>query len=412
MGRKTVKKIFLKRLGLLIGLSTATACTGQADKTANAGISYDNMQTVVVRTGNTLYPIDEILDSTEYVRLETTDDNLIGYISQIRMADDCIVVIDKQNQAVFVFDRQGKALGSIKRTGHGPQEYTGISAVGLTPDGQRIVIADCWSKKALYFDRAGRFLYSKPIPDGVSIHEMEFDDNGRIVLSVYPSGGQNPADTTRPAFDPHSTLLTADTSFRIVKGFFPHRWNPAKFHWSNAINLQKNGTGIHFTPTYGDTVYRVSGAAIEARYHLDMSRVDGWANPPEEITNESFEQLDKSRATFNGSFLDTKTHALFHISSKGNEPSITLLYDKERQKTYSIDLLKSKNPLDSRLMMSIQRPGSTWGNRVIAEIQANLLCYGDTPVNRGTIPKKMMEGYSEDSNPVLMLVTLKSPEQE
>ena len=411
MSRKSAKKNFLKRMGLLIGLSAAAACAGRVDKTANAGISCDNMQTIVVRTGNTPYPIDEIIDSTEYVRLETTDDNLIGYISQIRTTDDCIVVTDKQNQTVFVFDRRGKALGSIKRTGRGPQEYTGISAVSLTPDGQRIVITDCWSKKALYFDRAGRFLYSKPLPD-ISIREMEFDGSDRIVLTVYPSGERNPADTIGTDRDPRSTVLVTDTSFRIEKGMFPALYNTGRVNWGNIFHLQKNKTGIHFTPTYGDTVYRISEAGVEALYRLDLSGVDGWANPSEDITNESFERLNKSRATFNGSFLDTKTHALFHISNKENEPSITLLYDKERQESYPIDLLKSKNPFAFQLIMAVQRPGSTWDDRVIVDIQSHLFYYGDTPVNRNIIPEKMMEGYSEDSNPVLMLVTLKSPEQK
>lgn len=401
----------MKRMGLLIGLSAAAACAGRADKTANAGISCDNMQTVVVRTGNTLYPIDEIIDSAEYVRLKTTDDNLIGYISQIRTTDDCIVVIDKQNQNVFVFDRRGKALGNIKRTGRGPQEYTGISAVSLTPDGQRIVITDCWSKKALYFDRVGRFLYSKPLPD-INIREMEFDGSDRIVLTVYPSGERNPADTTGTDRDPRSTVLVADTSFRVEKGMFPILYNTNRFNWHNIFNLQKNTTGIHFTPTYGDTVYRISEAGVEALYRLDLSGEDGWANPSEDITSESFERLNKSRATFNGSFLDTKTHALFHISNKENEPSITLLYDKEQRESYPIDPLKSKNPFAFQLIMAVQRPGSTWDDRVIVDIQSHLLYYGDTPVNRSIIPEKMMEGYSEDSNPVLMLITLKSPGQK
>lgn len=56
--------------------------------------------------------------------------------------------------------------------------------------------------------------------------------------------------------------------------------------------------------------------------------------------------------------------------------------------------------------------GSTWDDRVIVDIQSHLFYYGDTPVNRNIIPEKIMEGYSEDSNPVLILVTLKSPEQK
>ena len=99
-------------------------------------------------------------------------------------------------------------------------------------------------------------------------------------------------------------------------------------------------------------------------------------------------------------------------SNKENEPSITLLYDKERQESYPIDLLKSKNPFAFQLIMTVQRPGSTWDDRVIVDLQSHLFYYGDTPVNRNIIPEKMMEGYSEDSNPVLMLVTLKSPEQK
>ena len=99
-------------------------------------------------------------------------------------------------------------------------------------------------------------------------------------------------------------------------------------------------------------------------------------------------------------------------SNKENEPSITLPYDKERQESSPIDLLKSKNPFAFQLIMTVQRPGSTWDDRVIVDIQSHLFYYGDTPVNRNIIPEKIMEGYSEDSNPVLILVTLKSPEQK
>lgn len=40
-----------------------------------------------------------------------------------------------------------------------------------------------------------------------------------------------------------------------------------------------------------------------------------------------------------------------------------LLYDKERQESYPIDLLKSKNPFAFQLIMTVQRPGSTWDDR-------------------------------------------------
>lgn len=86
-------------------------------------------------------------------------------------------------------------------------------------------------------------------------------------------------------------------------------------------------------------------------------------------------------------------------SNKENEPSITLLYDKERQESYPIDLLKSKNPFAFQLIMTVQRPGSTWDDRVIVDLQSHLFYYGDTPVNRNIIPEKMMEGYSETAIP-------------
>ena len=60
----------------------------------------------------------------EFIPLETTKDNLIGIISNIKMTNDRIFIFDSYKaNALFVFDKKGKYITQIGSPGMGPGEF-------------------------------------------------------------------------------------------------------------------------------------------------------------------------------------------------------------------------------------------------------------------------------------------------
>ena len=70
------------------------------------------------------YFYDELIDSVSFVKLETTDENLIGHINYLLFTKDNIIAVDRGNsKTVTVYDKQGRFLNKISRLGQAPDEY-------------------------------------------------------------------------------------------------------------------------------------------------------------------------------------------------------------------------------------------------------------------------------------------------
>ena len=69
-----------------------------------------------------------LTDSIEIIKLNTSDECLIGEIKQVSFTDQFIFVSDPYvSQKIFMFDKNGKFVKNIGRQGGGPGEYSIIS---------------------------------------------------------------------------------------------------------------------------------------------------------------------------------------------------------------------------------------------------------------------------------------------
>ena len=94
---------------------------------------------------NTL-PFDSLMDFVSLVKLETTENNLVGSVSQILFARNKIVVVDSYvSKTITVYDKSGKFLNRIGTLGQGPGEYSYLGHVTLTPDKSMVVVVDMGS---------------------------------------------------------------------------------------------------------------------------------------------------------------------------------------------------------------------------------------------------------------------------
>ena len=88
------------------------------------------------------FKYEDLLDSCTYIPLETSNEVLLGNIHQLKVTKNHILVSDYNNDALFVFDRQGKFQNNISRRGRAPGEYQHLGVYCLTPAEDTVILYD------------------------------------------------------------------------------------------------------------------------------------------------------------------------------------------------------------------------------------------------------------------------------
>ena len=106
--------------------------------------------------------LSEIVDSIEYLPLETVDDALIGSVDKLIVTENQqLIVVDKETaRSIFLFDSTGKLLHTIGHAGTGPGEYALLEDVSYY-NGQ-LFVWDSSLKKILIFSMNNEFLGAYP----------------------------------------------------------------------------------------------------------------------------------------------------------------------------------------------------------------------------------------------------------
>ena len=113
--------------GLMTAIATFTGCESKQpagelpriDLTATS-FAFDQVE------------IADEIESIEYVPLELTDESLIADVLDLCVSDEYIFVYSTRQDGVLQFDRKGKYLRCIAKTGNGPGETGQI--ISLTVD--------------------------------------------------------------------------------------------------------------------------------------------------------------------------------------------------------------------------------------------------------------------------------------
>lgn len=70
------------------------------------------------------FDLNHLIDSLRYIKLELTDESLIGEITKLEIFEDRIYILDYNTKALFVFSIEGEYLFKIHQLGNGSGEYS------------------------------------------------------------------------------------------------------------------------------------------------------------------------------------------------------------------------------------------------------------------------------------------------
>ncbi len=252
-------------LSAVIAIIFFTNCNGKP-KTAETEILIpDDVQRIVIDNPDNMEHIDisPFLDSVKYVKLELTDESMIGKIRKLSVYKDRIYIMDDKVSTLFVFDINGKYQSKISKLGQGPGEYTYLDFFDIDYDNEQILLTDLMDNWVYRYDMDGNFINRRKIPIwnyGVAPGY----DKGLVVFASFSDN--------RDKLDQEYNLVYLDSLMNMRKAFMPYNSsniNKKIISSEEYVFYPYNGHFYFFT-IHGNNIYRIDKDNLVLKYTFDF----------------------------------------------------------------------------------------------------------------------------------------------
>lgn len=206
-----------------------------------------------------------LVDSLYYIELETTDESLIGEISQI-IIDDYLFLLDRKNQSIDLFTEQGQFVSAISALGDGPGEYLRIDDFFVDSKRKIINILDGTRNKIIKYSFKGQYIEEIDIPLSRGISRFIFHKEQYYFDQQYRQNAR------RDSYN----LIVMDSLCNILD---------REFYYNSYLDIilgirkslfRVNDT-LHYIPLYSEIVYKIDDDnVVSPKYSLDFG--DKWIN--------------------------------------------------------------------------------------------------------------------------------------
>jgi len=157
--------------------------------------------------------LSDIADSFWLIPLDSNPEGMFSIATKVLISDDKIFISDSQNsQMLFCFSISGKFLFNIDRLGRGPGEYGEITDFTLDKQNKKIIIADRDNNAVLLFDYSGKYL--KTIKCELYFDYLAHLSGTRLLLMTDHSTNDN-----LPENKQYQALVYDYEANKVLKGF-------------------------------------------------------------------------------------------------------------------------------------------------------------------------------------------------
>lgn len=217
---------------------------------------HQNLVSIDTKTRKTIV-FSEIFNDYEFVKLETTDSSLIGYIDKLVVTDKHLFVSSRKS--IFIFDINGKFNTRINKYGKGSGEYLSLTDFIVDKDGN-INILDRVGMKILSYTFNGNFL--KEIKNKDLFLAESFTELQNNIIGVF--GDVSWAGNYR------MKILNLNNNKILSKHFKIKPLYRKYQHVSGNNNFIKNSLATYCTYAFNDTIFKLnSDFSIEPAYIIE-----------------------------------------------------------------------------------------------------------------------------------------------
>lgn len=335
----------------------------------------------------------DFFSEVTYIPLETKEESLIGNIDRLAFYDGKLYILDRNNNSLLIFDKEGKFLSKIHRVGNGPGEYQSLMDFAIDKTGQQLLLYSDRPYRLFYFDLDGKYI------DNIRLNELCFNIasiKGKVQL------------LKKEEVD----LLTeishqeGGEQRRLLKN------SPKGIFFSDFLVKTPSLTTdskLNILLPYSDTVYTYNGDKLSASYVLDFGDRKALDDPSYqdrefiEIYRQAVKE-DLGFPVFN--FRETQNYIMFSYGANN-----MVLYNKSSAHVNTYRTFKKEG--DPILFTNYFAHDGT-DNSIMAICQAHLFLKrveaAVEDVTQESLPKNIesiAEGLTELNNPVLVKYTFK-----
>jgi len=370
--------------------SCGNSSNTEENKSIVKDLEYDTnkSKTIAIDDKMVSFDVDEKVDSVQYIKLQTTEESLIGTISKLVIEGERIFIHDRTGDQIVSFDLKGNYLYKISGPGRGSNEYVRIHDFAVNNDS--LLIYDNLSMKILIYNSEGEFL--RTVRALFNFREFIGFGNGLCAYAIRSS------DNTRfPSINGFALAIgTLDTV--LYRGMENNRLTK---RWSKTASntLFKRDSSVFFSPFLSNDIFEITrkgdvGLAYQLQYKNGLPK-----NYPEKASAKGFDKfVEKGSYTyFMGNFKENSNHIYVRFTPPTEYYKYALI-DKKNMKSISFE-----DFTNSTKHLGYNHPISVYKDRFVAVIQPQ-----DILRNNGAEKIERHIGkLSAFGNPVILLYQYK-----
>lgn len=250
---------------ILLSVLLFVSCTRNKSEKADTNVQNSELYTIPVTDLKFQMDVSPYIKNIKYVKLEMTDESMIGDICSMEAFDDKLYIFDDVTRSVYVFSIEGYFLFTLNKVGQGPGEYTQIDFFSLDRNERQMIVADLVSYNILRYDLDGNFVSKQKINywlDGI----YPIEDKSFIALTNYRNNSEK--------IENQHNILFLDSMSNITCGYFPY---PSKDISKLRFPISSGNAGFYYGGNIcnyfnrlQDTVYSVSNNTLTPKYVFDF----------------------------------------------------------------------------------------------------------------------------------------------
>ncbi|MDR1372187.1 MAG: 6-bladed beta-propeller [Dysgonamonadaceae bacterium] len=372
----------------------------------------------IIRSQNKEFePLQElsIFENIKIIPLETTNDNLIGNIKEIKIKDSLIFISDA-NENLFVFNTEGQFLNKIGSIGDGPEEYSALGTFFIDEVNNQIIIMNQIKFTFITYGFDGQYKFKTTIPkDAINMPNTAFIiENNYLLANYFLTPKNNIA---------YKLLSLKNAGILQEKNYNSITVSDHLFAFSRHP-VTSTEKGADFIMPLCDTIFNCYNKEFKPKYKIEHFQSMAPSDKYQANINKTIYSLDYEfgQADYFTGFKDlfeTKKHILLNYNAFGYQSAYFIANKERLTGNYFLHTgIENANEFvapaieDTITKMPFFKINTTDGRSFISLIQPfYLLLYKDkfkesTDENLSNL-KKITDILLEEDNPVLIFYTLK-----
>lgn len=209
---------------------------------------------------NAVFNYSDVFDNISFIKLETNEHCLIGKISKLIALDKYFIIMDINNDNIFVFNESGRFINQIGSKGQGGSEYIHTDDIVYDKYIDAVLILDRDGKKILRYKIDGSFIDNIKLNWWISA--IEVIDHDKYLLYI--------PNTVQPDSKQLDYYFYVVNSKGQITDQLLSNAKTIQFSYAAENSLSSYGDKVIFSPFRSSNIYEINSNSITPKYYLDF----------------------------------------------------------------------------------------------------------------------------------------------